>query len=294
MMKMQYSTRCFVLLAMVLGLFVPIISEAASVPEMINYQGKLTDNAGDPLPDGNYTLTFRVYDQAQGGTLVWGPQVFDGQEGAGHGPQLPVVEGYFNVMLGPIDTDSRVILDAFNGPDRYLEITVASNPPMAPRQKLLSAPFAIKTETATKLSSIPELQYMNRLGTFDLSTEYQTVATLTVRRNRLNTSDPSSRYRPVFVGVEGEASKREPCTRIAIQLYLTRNDEELRTATRLTSPFVDESSTPLSFPIDLWTIDTSVSPRDVTYKLLAKRDEAEGQYLTKIRLWAYELYAEPR
>ena len=129
---------------------------AQQVPNLINYQGKLTNSAGQPLPNGTYTLTFRIYNQAQGGTIVWGPQLFDGLAGAGHSAQVPVADGFFNVMLGPIDTSSRSILAAFDQSERYLEIAVSTNPPMAPRQKILSAPYAIQAMQAP----LPKIQHL--------------------------------------------------------------------------------------------------------------------------------------
>ena len=89
-----------------------------SVPPLINYQGKLANANGVPLTTGDYPLRFRIYDAATGGSQVWGPQVFNGQTGPGFGAVVPVVQGWFNVMLGPVDTNNASIADAFSGPDR--------------------------------------------------------------------------------------------------------------------------------------------------------------------------------
>lgn len=113
---------------------------AGSIPPFINYQGKLTDAEGAPLPTADYALTFRIFDAATGGTGVWGPQMFDGVTAQGHGAKVPVVQGFFNVILGPVDTSGRSILDAFSG-DRYLQID-AGNGPILPRQKILTTAFA--------------------------------------------------------------------------------------------------------------------------------------------------------
>src|SRR5262245_57758505 len=70
---------------------------AQTVPAMVNYQGRLSNPDGSPLATADYQLTFNVYDSATNAAgLVWGPQVFDGSAGAGHGPKIPVVQGYFN------------------------------------------------------------------------------------------------------------------------------------------------------------------------------------------------------
>ena len=42
----------------------PVIHGGA--PLYFNYQGLLLDNEGNPVPDGNYQLTFAIYDVATG------------------------------------------------------------------------------------------------------------------------------------------------------------------------------------------------------------------------------------
>jgi hypothetical protein len=111
----------------------------------------LLDASGNPLPNGEYQLSFSIYDAATAGGLVWGPQVFDGSASPGHGSRIPVVNGYFNVILGPDDTNGVPITSAFNGTSRYFEIRVSSNPPISPRQRILSAPFALKAADTDKL-----------------------------------------------------------------------------------------------------------------------------------------------
>lgn len=138
-----------------LGLLLAAISRVAwaqSVPVLVNYQGQLTDATGAPLATADYTLTFSIHDAASGGNVVSGPQVFDGRSGAGYGPRIPVVQGNFNVMPGPADTASRSLAEAFNAPTRYVEIKVAGNAPLEPRQQILSAPSALRALETDKLS----------------------------------------------------------------------------------------------------------------------------------------------
>ena len=75
-------------------LAVTTLAIAQSVPPLVNYQGRLSNPDGSPLPTADYTLTFNLYDAATNGTLVWGPQVFDGTAAQGHGAKIPVVQGY--------------------------------------------------------------------------------------------------------------------------------------------------------------------------------------------------------
>ena len=47
-----------------------IPSAMASVPWMINYQGRLTNTSGDSV-DGAFAMTFRLYDDATSGSEQW-------------------------------------------------------------------------------------------------------------------------------------------------------------------------------------------------------------------------------
>ncbi len=125
---------------------------AQPVPALVNYQGRLLNPDGSPLPTADYSLTFQLYDAATNGSLVWGPQVFDGTVAPGRGPRIPVVQGWFNVMLGPVDTTNRALSDAFNGAARYVEVTVSNRPPIAPRQQILTTPFAFQAANSAKLA----------------------------------------------------------------------------------------------------------------------------------------------
>jgi microcystin-dependent protein len=126
---------------------------AQTVPSLMNFQGQVLAADGTPLATGDYELTFRVFDAAEGGTLIWGPQVLDGAGGVGHGPKIPVVQGYFNVMLGPVDTAARPLTGAFLAATRFLEIKVGTNSPISPRQQILSAPYALNAANAASAVS---------------------------------------------------------------------------------------------------------------------------------------------
>jgi hypothetical protein len=42
-----------------------------SVPRDMSYQGILKDSGGDPVTDSVYSVTFRIYNVASGGTSMW-------------------------------------------------------------------------------------------------------------------------------------------------------------------------------------------------------------------------------
>src|SRR5688500_3232294 len=154
-MKPNAHSRFLALLLVMAGALVLPLS---AQPEYINYQGRLNDAAGQPLATGNYTLEFRIYDDPVGAetiNLVWGPFILDGVTGAGHGAAVSVVNGRFNVILGPEDIASRSIRAAFAGEHRFLEIRVNSGAPILPRQQFLSTPYAIKAHGVINNLNVP-------------------------------------------------------------------------------------------------------------------------------------------
>jgi len=136
-------------LIMIITLFFlsAVQSETVSVPQLINYQGMLTNAEGQPLETKEYKLSFSIFNQPTGGTAVWGPQIFDGKLEVGHGAKVPVVRGHFNVILGPQDINKRIVTEAFQTDKAYLEISVENNNPIMPRQRILTTPYSVVSKT---------------------------------------------------------------------------------------------------------------------------------------------------
>lgn len=100
---------------------------------LINFQGRLTDSVGNPVANGNYSVAFRIYDAAAGGSVKW-------QE-----TQTVAVSGsVFSVLLGSVNP-----LEAghLNGEPRYLEVQVGADPPLSPRQRFTSVPYAFNAQS---------------------------------------------------------------------------------------------------------------------------------------------------
>jgi hypothetical protein len=145
-------------------------------PEYINYQGRLNDAAGQPLATGTYTVEFRIYNDpisSASTNLAWGPFILDGATAPGHGTAASIVNGGFNVILGPTDTSGRSIRDAFNGPNRFLELRVNNGGPILPRQQFLTTPYAFKAHGVTGDLAVP--------GTLSVSGNAQVQGDLTVQ-----------------------------------------------------------------------------------------------------------------
>ncbi|MBP8258646.1 MAG: tail fiber domain-containing protein [Verrucomicrobia bacterium] len=113
------------------------LARGATVPGEVNYQGQLLSAAGQPLTTGNYTLTFTIYSAPTDGSVEWGPYT---------NTAVAVVDGSFNVVLPAQDYRGTNFVDTVSSSPRYLELKVGDNPPIAPRQQLLSAPYALNAE----------------------------------------------------------------------------------------------------------------------------------------------------
>lgn len=110
----------------------------AAPPRTMNYQGTLTDAIGLPVPDGNYTLTFRLWDASVGGTAVWS----EAQSAAVDG-------GVFNVILGLVTP----LNETFEN-QRWLGVQVGVDPELAPRTPLTSVPTAFNVVDGAAVTSL--------------------------------------------------------------------------------------------------------------------------------------------
>ncbi|UCD29675.1 MAG: tail fiber domain-containing protein [Planctomycetota bacterium] len=105
----------------------------AGVPQLMNYQGRLTSDMGDPL-DTTVSITFTIYDDSTGPTVKWSEV---------H-PDVPVSDGMFNVVLGTyLPIDDGVFIDSV----RYLGIQVGGDPEIHPRTRLLSVGYSHRVST---------------------------------------------------------------------------------------------------------------------------------------------------
>jgi hypothetical protein len=97
-----------------------------AAPNLINYQGVLTDGAGNPV-DGLVSFEFRLFDADIAGTQLWSET-----------QNVSVLNGAYNVLLG---SSTAFPADLFDGRNLELEIVV-SGENLTPRHILASVPFA--------------------------------------------------------------------------------------------------------------------------------------------------------
>jgi len=120
------------LLFVLVGLVMTAAAAWADVPLCMNFQGRLTDNTGDPLPDGTRAVTVGLYTQESGGNAIWN-DVFS----------TPTKNGYFNIVLGKDGTVGKTLAGVNFNQQLYVGIRVETDTEMTPRQPLSSVPHAL-------------------------------------------------------------------------------------------------------------------------------------------------------
>lgn len=112
-------------------------SAAADVPQVMTYQGLLTDSSGTPY-DGVESVVFKIY--SGGGGLYWNsgsiPVTFD--------------EGLFSVLLGAPPQPALPSSIFSSDTTLTLGITVGADPEIAPRTRFTSVGYAFQSQHAQR------------------------------------------------------------------------------------------------------------------------------------------------
>lgn len=137
-------------------------AQAANVPELLSYQAFVSDASGNPIGAAqpvNRTVTFKLYDAATGGNLLYAES-----------QTVTIAGGNFSVLIGngvgiaglpgpaaPANP-ANVRLGSIAVHPLYLGITVddgtpAADPEISPRQQLVSSAFALRAAVAEALAS---------------------------------------------------------------------------------------------------------------------------------------------
>jgi hypothetical protein len=103
---------------------IAIFSQA--LPNEINYQGVLKDASGVTVANGDYTLTFKLYDSESGGTDIWKETKL-----------ITMVDGIISTKLGSINP----IILPFDK-SYWLGITIGADSELNPRTKLSTVPYS--------------------------------------------------------------------------------------------------------------------------------------------------------
>jgi hypothetical protein len=121
---MTKTMTCIAFLTAIM-MVVPLTMAAETIT--FNFQGKLNDAIGNPVPDGNYQMMFFIYADSTGGTPLWTES---------H-PTVHVAGGFFGVDLGSVTPCSLSIAAR---PTIYLATQIGSLPPLARRFRINNVP----------------------------------------------------------------------------------------------------------------------------------------------------------
>ena len=107
------------------------------IPKLVSYQGLLADSTGVFKPDGTYSVTFRLYVSASGGSALWTET-----------KSLPVTGGLFSTILG----DATSLIGLTFDRQYWLSIQVGAEAEITTRLQFTTVPYSImsiKSDTAS-------------------------------------------------------------------------------------------------------------------------------------------------
>ncbi|MBN2227853.1 MAG: hypothetical protein JW763_10885 [candidate division Zixibacteria bacterium] len=112
-----------------------IASSIAEIPQLISYQGRITDESGQPVQDSTYKITFRYYNTAEGGEPIW-EEVHE---------TVAVKDGLFQAYLQAVTGSGESL---YEDHERYMSLDVNDEGEMLPRIEIVSTPYAIHAGVA--------------------------------------------------------------------------------------------------------------------------------------------------
>ena len=136
-----------------------------TIPYLINFQGRLTDNNGNVESDGSYNIKFRLYTVATGGSSVWEE---DHIYASSTDNRVSIQDGLFDIQLGTITAISPSLFNEYTEGNLYLEVELPTpatancntngcqswtEGAMTPRQPLSSSPYAFNSQDLDGLDS---------------------------------------------------------------------------------------------------------------------------------------------
>jgi hypothetical protein len=131
---MKMRAKITIPVSLIIIMFSIVSLYGATIPHLINYNGMLTDDQGNPL-NQLHDLTFSIYSDSLGGAALWTEA---------H-TAVTIENGLFSLILGSI---TPVLSSIFDDTVRYLGITVGSDPELSPRIRLTSVGYAYRAERA--------------------------------------------------------------------------------------------------------------------------------------------------
>lgn len=130
---MRYSSFSFLSMSFFV-LFIFLSGMVGAQGVKLGVQGILKKNDGTAVPDGSYSITFKLYNVTEGGTALWSETQ----------SSVVVSSGLYNAVLGSV----TALALPFNT-DYFLGVSIGNTPEMAPRLQLTTAPYALSLKGST-------------------------------------------------------------------------------------------------------------------------------------------------
>ena len=108
-----------------------------AVPQMINYQGKITTPVG-ALIDSNLSMVFSIYENEPDVSPAWAETLV-----------VQVEKGIFSVLLGNVYPIPPAL---FDGTVQYLGVKAGTDPEMTPRKEIVSVAYAYRSAMADSVT----------------------------------------------------------------------------------------------------------------------------------------------
>ena len=134
-------------LVLLMGFFIVFSTNAQS--KKLSIQGYLKDGNGKAVDNGNYPITFKIYDVATGGTEFWKED----------NSAVNVYGGIYTVQLGSITDISTLAWDK----PYFLGVSI-SGTELSPRTELTYAPYAFAVNKATLADLATTVKCSGALG----------------------------------------------------------------------------------------------------------------------------------
>ncbi len=112
-----------------------------STPAFIQYQGRITDPAGQPITVVGLTLRFNLYNQPTGGAALYSEL-----------QSMDVTDGLVSTLVGSV---TPLPINIFEQNDElYLGVTIGNDAEAVPRYPLVSVPYAFKARTSIEAEDV--------------------------------------------------------------------------------------------------------------------------------------------
>jgi hypothetical protein len=143
---------CVVLSAQLAGVLILPQTANAAVPAILNYQLRLTDSTGIPVPDGTKSVKLTIYDAAAAGNQLYTACATGGSPvGAPQFATLTFTNGVASVLIGSTLTcvsgsSPAIPSTLFDNTTLFLGVTVDPDAEMTPRKRIASSGYALNAD----------------------------------------------------------------------------------------------------------------------------------------------------